>query len=213
MFTSSSCLFFHNIISSLKVVRVVGLSVISLWLCACGATVRTQINAFVAEDIALSPSTFKIQAKNPDNAESLEFRYYFDKVKFALQQRGYEYEEINPIFRVDIDYTVQRVEDEKDPLRTGFVVSSGWRYSPFGTSIVMFDDDNSRAHYQRVINLSVLKLEDDNAKPVYQVTGVSEGSCGVLSAVFDEMLSAIMQRFPYESGTLKYVRVKGDVKC
>ncbi len=179
---------------------------------ACSHRVYTKINAFRADTADIGRGPVVVRAASQDAAESLEFAYYKSRVEAALARIGYE-----PVadggaaqYQAVVSYGVEQSEAEDGGLRTGFV-TPGYTHS-YGARVgVMVIDDNRDIEYVRRLNLTISRL--DPPQRLYEVSGYSRGRCGVFSVVFDEMLEAIFQDFPAESGSVRTIGVRGESRC
>ncbi len=67
--------------------------------------------------------------------------------------------------------------------------------------------------YTRVLAIDILDrqlLDAGKTKKVYEVELTSKGWCGQIAGVFDEMLDALFEEFPGESGKSRTTSVSWD---
>lgn len=183
-----------------------------LFVGGCASVVNTQVNTFRSPGDLPARGSVHVQALQPELNRSLEFAWYRAQVEKALSDLGYSVAtgEADAEFVALLDYGVEPVEAD----RPGSFVTTGLgmgRSRYFGTNVVIVDD-NRRQEFLRHVQLIIERNKADGER-VYEVSGASQGRCGVMSVVFDEMLSAMLQGFPAANATVKTISVKGDARC
>lgn len=180
-----------------------------LFLASCASTVKTRVNTFSAPSASLGGGTLVVQPAREELKRSLEFAWYREKVEAALRDLGYTPVVEGADFVALLDYGVEAVPTDGDAY-----VSGGWGFGRsryFGSS-VMVVDKVEREEFMRHVSLVIERNRADGER-IYEVKGSSQGHCGVLSVVFDEMLSALLQGFPSANATVKTISVRGDIRC
>jgi len=167
--------------------------------------------------------------------QSLEFQLYKTKIEQRLEVVGYR---IAPISTADqvalVAYGIDTGQTSavSTPIigqtgggtsyHSGSVYGSGGSASYSGTSYsmprygVVGSFTNSQTTYGRAIAIDIVnmpKVKSDPVKSLYQGRVISRGSCGAISAVFDEMLEIMFRNFPGESGKSNTLEVSGDFNC
>lgn len=178
---------------------------------ACASVVSTRVNTFSAPADRLGRGTIIVQPAHPELKKSLEFAWYRGQVEQALKNLGYLLAEgpADAEYVALLDYGVEAIESDRDSY-----VTTGWGFGRsryFGTNVVIVDD-HERQEFVRHVHLAIERNVEEGER-VYEVSGASEGRCGVLSVVFDEMLSAMLQGFPVTNASVKTISVRGDARC
>lgn len=191
-----------------RVVVLIGLFA----LAGCASVVSTQVSTFRSPGELPNRGTVTVQAMHADLNRSLEFAWYRSQLEAALVQLGYEIAASTEAadYLALLDYGVEPAESD----RAGPIVTTGlgWgRSRYFGTNLVLVDD-NRRQEFIRRVQL-VIERNGADGERMYEVSGASKGRCGVMSVVFDEMLTAMLQGFPVENASVKTIQVKGDARC
>jgi len=180
-----------------------------LFLAACASTVKTRVNTFSAPAASLGGGTLVVQPAREELKRSLEFAWYREKVEAALRDLGYTPVTEGADFVALLDYGVEAVPNDSDAY-----VSGGWGFGRsryFGSNVVVVDKVK-REEFVRHVSL-VIERNQAEGERIYEVKGSSQGHCGVLSVVFDEMLSALLQGFPSVNASVKTISVQGDIRC
>ncbi len=190
--------------------RVLLLTAVGL-MSACASVVSTQVSTFSAPADRLQRGSIHVEPAQADLNRSLEFAWYRGQVETALAALGYKIAEdpAGAEFVALLDYGVEPIDSDRDSY-----ISTGWgfgRARHFGTNVVIVDE-HERQEFVRRIHLAIERNEPESER-VYEVSGASEGRCGVLSVVFDEMLNAMLQGFPGGNASVKTISVRGDARC
>lgn len=184
----------------------------ALLLAGCSSVVSTQVSTFRSPGELTGRGTVAVQAMHPELNRSLEFAWYREQVEKTLAGLGYQTGAAadSADFIALLDYGVEPVEaDRSGPFVT---TGLGWgRSRYFGTNLVIVDDDR-RQEFVRRVQLVIERAGPDGER-IYEVSGASQGRCGVMSVVFDEMLTAMLQGFPVDNASVKTIQVKGDARC
>lgn len=188
-----------------------GIPLLLVLLSACSSVVSTRVNTFRAPENLAPGGTIAVQAMHADLNRSLEFAWYRTQVEKVLADLGFQVVGADTAELLALlDYAVEPVESD----RSGPLISTGWgmgRSRYFGTNVVIVDDQR-RQEFVRHVQLVIERNQAEGTR-LYEVTGASQGRCGVLSVVFDEMLTAMLQGFPVDNASVKTISVKGDARC
>ena len=189
-----------------------GFLLATLTLAGCASVVSTQVSTFRTPAELGGRGSVAVQAMHAELNRSLEFAWYRTQVETALAELGYQVgESVDAADYIALlDYGVEPVESD----RSGPFVTTGlgWgRSRYFGTNLVIVDNDRRQEFIRRV--QLVIERNGPDAERVYEVSGASQGRCGVMSVVFDEMLTAMLQGFPVDNASVKTIQVKGDARC
>lgn len=189
-----------------------GFLVAVLALAGCSSVVSTQVSTFRSPSELGGRGTVAVQAMHAELNRSLEFAWYRTQVESALAELGYSTGAAPETadYIALLDYGVEPLEaDRSGPFVT---TGLGWgRSRYFGTNLVIVDDDRRQEFIRRV--QLVIERNGPDGERVYEVSGASQGRCGVMSVVFDEMLTAMLKGFPVENASVKTIQVKGDARC
>lgn len=196
--------------ASLLLTRI-GLLVGLLLSVGCAGVVRTQIHAFSGAPAEFTSGTIAVEAMDAMQGKTLEFARYRARLEHKLVEQGYQVvapgEPHNLV--AQLGYHVQETRG-REHIRPGYMTHFRTSYYGPHTSLIVVDD-GGRTEYLRTVNLVIARGAD--RQRLYEVTGVSQGRCPVLSVVFDEMLEALFTDFPIPDGTVHSVRVRGDTRC
>ena len=189
--------------------RILFLAII-FTLTSCASTIQSRVTVFSITQ-SLSPGSVAVKAGQPEAEQSLEFQHYSRITEAALQAWGLAPNgEGEPRYVASLSLGVDEVEPDEDPFKTALIVQPVSRW-PYSTSAVLVDGTNKRRQYRRVVGLVL--SERASAQRLYEATAVSIGSCDSMTVVFEQMLAAIIQSFPQDSGTVRTVSIKGDSRC
>ena len=186
---------------------------IGMILSGCASVVNTQVSAFrTPGDLPLT-GTIWVNPMQQELQRSLEFAWYKTQLESALSQLGYRIaiDLQSADFIALLDYSVEKAEAD----RSGTYFTTGWGFNRsryYGGVNTVIVDDQRRQSFYRTVHL-VIESNQPEAPRLYEVKGVSQGRCGVLSIVFDEMIAAMLQGYPIHNATVKTVQVKGDARC
>lgn len=196
---------------SLAAAVLVGLA---LGLTGCASTVHTKVNAFRADSAQFGSGTVAVRAGDEASEQSLEFAYYRNQLKAALAELGYTPADPgdNPDYEAYLSFDVKQTSAHDGRPRAGLIAGGYPWYSSYGSrfGVVVVDDVEETVFLRRV---GLVLARTGSGERVYEVNGASQGQCGVLSVVFDEMLQALLKDFPAANGTVKDVAVQGDSRC
>lgn len=186
---------------------------------SCSTPVTTKVNTFRVQDASLGEGSIAVVAADDIAKVSLEYAYYATSLEQALQSLGYtlvlsqDSPESTSTYIAFLNYAVSEVESRRNgSFSTGLYSTSRAHHSAAGTGVVIVDDSRRRPEFERKLQL-VIALRGEQQERVYEVTGTSRGRCGTLSAVFEEMLEAMLTDFPANNGSLNTISVRGDSRC
>lgn len=180
-------------------------------LVSCAGLVNTQVSAFRAETVDKTGTIF-ITPLTGQQAKSLEFAFYRDRLSSKLAAMGYEpvAEKEDASLLASLEFQVDKVEVDDHRIPSAYF-SHGYRHSGSRYGVLLVDD-GKEVQYLRTVKLVIAQNDDDQAH-VYETTGQSIGRCAVLSVVFDEMLDAMLQNYPAANASVKNITIRGDTKC
>lgn len=201
-----------SLMSRFVFTRLALVAVVSTFL-GCAGVVRTQINAFSADPAEFGSGTIVVEALDPLEAKTLEFAHYRARLERLLSEQGYS---VLPAGQASdlvalLGYQVHETRG-RDRARAGYMTHyhTGF-FRPHHSLVVV--DDGGRTEYVRRVDFVITRGEGEQAQRLYEVTGLSQGTCPVLSVVFDEMLEALFTDFPAPNGSVRTIRVRGDTRC
>lgn len=181
-------------------------------LMGCAQSTRTRVNSFREVGPIPVTSTVAVVAAQSEQKQSLEFRLYKDLLEKKLVQQGFTLAAAeNAQLLAVLSYSIDRMTKTRDSgVRTGVMLGSS--RGGFGSNVMLMDGPREEAWYERKLSL-ILENNDNKRNRIYEVTAQSEGSCGVLSAVLPDMITALFASFPMENGAIQYVNVPPTKKC
>ncbi len=181
----------------------------------CQSIVRSDVSTFRSEETALGEGSIYVKPGNKEATESLEFRFYRDKLAKRLQRAGYTLAEKGAAqYEATLNYGV--IRQEKDKPDTRVVVGGFWGYYPHYPRGSMLITDASGAEFEfvREVNLRIDRIVSGDARePVLEVKAASIGHCEHLTVVYDEMLEAIFSDLKRPNGSVVKVAVEGEARC
>jgi len=99
-------------------------------------------------------------------------------------------------------------------------ISSGTRYGSYsGTTTTMPTYGMvgimpvSDTEYRRAVNIDVFKRTDTAPLKVYEIKGISSGSCGNINSIIFTIIDGMFKNFPGDNGKTKRVNVDWDGSC
>jgi len=207
-----------------------------LLLSGCARLVQTDVNSFLTPDFTAQGITIAVAPSEPKFENSLEFQHYRQKLEEQFRQQGFIISEnsANSRYLAKLGYHINDGETkiESSPIagHTG--------YDPvFYTTVVRNEDGSSSyvrsAHwvptygivgsqtrsytnFTTLVTIDIVdqqQIVEDVPSKVYEVKARSEGSCGIVSQIFDAMLEAIFSNFPGENNRVERVSIKTDMDC
>ena len=205
--------------SQFKVLIKVTLSAVALLILAgCESTVVSQIETFRNDDIALKGDSIAVRSKNQAIENSLEFRFYKEKLESKLKNYGFnviQAEEPSDFVAL-LGYSVNEVESEERNRGSVYLSSAYGRYGYYraGGGVLISEADLQRV-YDRRVSLEINKSSelDSYKDKAIQISVSSKGHCEHLSVVFDEILDAVFANLERDNGSVAQVKVPGETKC
>jgi len=192
----------------------IALAFLAITVAACQPHVRTEISTFSDMASKGEPGTVRIVAFDGTVADSLEFKYYADKVASRLAALGY-----TPVasqasdYIARLGYSVSRQEADRPHSRV--IISGHYGYYPHSRALVLSEDTGKDFEYVRDIALSIDRVDDASAPTqIVQVKAASTGQCEHLTVVFDEMLDAVFANLMRSNGSVERVKIKSsELRC
>lgn len=71
----------------------------------------------------------------------------------------------------------------------------------------------SGTEYKRAVNIDIFKRTSTNPIKVYEIKGISTGSCGNINSILFSIIDGMFKNFPGENGKTKRVNVDWNGKC
>jgi len=145
---------------------------VSLTLAGC-AKLRTETTPFYDNNLRLS-GTLYVESKVEEAGDALEFKFYKKKIEKALEKKGYS--------------IVNDKNDAKYIALLSYGIGKGSKIVYSGNYKKNYATVSGKKSSSHVMVLSLEIREDD--KTVYEVRTRSKGECGVLAAIYDDLLAA-----------------------
>lgn len=199
--------------------------IFNLFICfllvGCTKYVETTRTSFFNELYKKSGSIFVVATDSKVN-DSLEFAVYKSKIEKQLALNGYNIvKNANDAEQIAlVSYGVGEGINQliSTPIfgdtGGGFIMNSNgtgistYIMPNFGTIGVA---TNSVTSYKRTIAMDIVNAKDfklGNAKSLLELRATSIGICGVMAAVFDQMLTSMFHDFPGKNGESKKSEVE-----
>ena len=199
--------------SFILVRRLSILVVMSLLLAACQPAVRTDIATFRDEGLSLTPGSIVVVPDSDETAQSLEFRYFKDKLAARFQAAGLSPEESDSTdYVARLGYSVSRQEKDQPNSRVYIGGHIGYHRYPHHGSVLL-SDVGDEFEYVRELTIAVERRASEAPLQIVQVKAASVGQCEHLTVVYDEMLDAIFSNLLRADGSVEKVTIKGDTRC
>lgn len=210
---------------------VVTLIMVGTFLTGCGGLIRTSTTTFHGPDHLVRESIV-VMPVDKSQQESLEFKAISDYLLKKLVEKGYKSHEISgdPTFTAFITYGVDngRTSMTAVPMygqtgggttySSGTVSSYGRTATYSGTSMTMptygvvGSMPITSTEYKRQVNVDIWRMGQPPVK-VYEMRGVSTGSCGNMSSVIFGILDGMFEKFPGENGKSNSTTVGSAGRC
>jgi hypothetical protein len=71
----------------------------------------------------------------------------------------------------------------------------------------------SGTEYKRAVNIDIFKRTGTTPTKVYEIKGISTGSCGNINSILFSIIDGMFKNFPGENGKTKRVNVDWNGKC
>jgi hypothetical protein len=212
--------------------RVVILLVLAFSLTGCGTFVQTNSTTFQGQ-AHFERGTISVLPFDKTQEGSLEFQAVRNHLLKRLSENGYSpvQTESKSTFIAYITYGIDtgKTTMSSVPLfgqtggGTSFssgTVSSGTRTGNFsGTTTTMPTYGVvgvlpvSGTEYRRAVNIDIFKNQNGSVVKVYEMRGISTGSCGNINSVLYSVIDGMFKNFPGENGKTKRVNVDWAGKC
>jgi len=209
---------------------------LGLLISGCATRVVTDVNSFKTDDFTLANIPIAVEPSDPHFKNSLEFKHYKTKLEERFNQYGFavvnDVESARYIAKLGYHISDGETKTETRP------VTGHTGYEPVIYTSVVQRSDGSHAYvhntrwiptygivgsstrsytnFTTLVTIDIIDqqqvVEDDPAK-VFELKARSEGSCGIVSRIFDEMLEAIFRDFPGENNRVDRVSVEADMSC
>jgi uncharacterized protein YceK len=205
--------------------------VIVLGLTGCAGLIKTSSTTFHGPEHN-NRGSIAVLPIDKTQEGSLEFRAVSEYLTRKLNQTGYTIPavDVKPMYAAFITYGIDNgtTSISSVPIfgqtgggtsfTTGSISSYGQTSTFSGTTTTMPTFGMvgtmpvSSTEYNRKVNIDIWK-NDAPPKKVYEVRGVSSGSCGNINAILFGIIDGMFENFPGESGKAKSVIVKWNGKC
>lgn len=210
---------------------VVSSLMVVIFLTGCGGLIRTSTTTFHGLD-HLARESIVVMPVDKSQQESLEFKAISDYLLKKLVEKGYtaHNQSASPAFTAFITYGVDsgRTTMTAVPLygqtgggttySSGTVSSYGRTATYSGTSMTMptygvvGSMPVTSTEYKRQVNVDIWRVSQPPVK-VYEMRGISTGSCGNMSSVIFGILDGMFEKFPGENGKSTSTMVGSSGRC
>ena len=203
-----------------------------LALTGCGGLVRTSSTTFHGDGHVVR-DTISVMPIDKSQEGSLEFKAVSNYLSQKLAESGY-IPTNNPQSKY-VAFITYGIDNGKSTMtsvplygQTGGgtsyssgTVSSGTKtgsYSGTTTTMPTYGVVGSMAvggtEYRRAVNIDIFR-KDANKSPekVYEMKGISSGSCGNVNAILFSIIDGMFKNFPGENGKSRTIDVPWDGKC
>jgi hypothetical protein len=211
--------------------KKLSLLLIALGLTGCAGFVQTSSTTFHGSE-HINRGSIAVLPIDKTQEGSLEFRSVSEHLTKKLTQVGYTSTTSSekPMFAAFITYGIDNgtTSVSSVPLfgqtgggtsyTTGSVSSYGRTSNFSGTTTTMPTYGMvgampvSSTEYKRRVNIDIWKNESSPTK-VYEMRGLSSGSCGNINAILSHIIDGMFENFPGENGKAKRVNVDWNAKC
>ena len=205
---------------------------ILLALSGCGSFVETSSTTFHGENHAVR-GTISVMPIDKSQEGSLEFKTVSGYLLKKLSESGY-IPSSNPQSKY-VAYITYGIDTGSTTMtsvpifgQTGGgtsyssgTVNSGARYGTYsGTTTTMPTYGMvgamamSGKEYRRAVNIDIFRSEPNKApEKVYELKGISSGSCGNVNSILFNIIDGMFKNFPGESGKSKAVNIPWSGSC
>jgi hypothetical protein len=211
--------------------KILGSLLMVLMLTGCAGFVQTSSTTFHGQNHA-SRGSIVVTPIDKTQQESLEFKSVGDYLTKKLLQSGYTQAATNekPMFAAFITYGIDSGNTSVSSVpifgqtgggtsfTTGSVNSYGRVANFSGTTTTMptYGVVGARAvsstEYKRRVNIDIWR-NDNNPTKVYEMRGLSSGSCGNINSVLFNIIDGMFKNFPGESGRAKGATIEWNGNC
>ncbi len=214
----------------LRSIQTTVTTLVVLFLSGC-AMIKTSTTTFQGPNHA-ERETILVMPLDKTQQDSLEFRAVSNHLLAKLVAKGYRPHDGNgpPQYTAFITYGIDngRTTTSSVPLygqtgggtsySSGIVSGYGGTATYSGTTTTMPTYGVvgampvSSTVYKRQVNVDIWRVGQPPTK-VYEIRGVSSGSCGNMSSVLNGILDGMFEKFPGENGKSVTTTVPWDGKC
>jgi hypothetical protein len=172
------------------------------------------------EDTLPQGETIRIEAADPELADSLEFRTYARMVSAELRKLGYEPQEDSQASAAtliaEVEYSVQAGGAETRSSRhfppyVRYHFHYGQFFDPyyFGFDNSWTEEVTTTPSYLRQLSMNIVR-NDSMRTRLFEGRVRSSGRQGELAEVMPYLVTALFENFPGESGVTKVVTIEMD---
>lgn len=220
---------------NMKRILLLTVGLLSLSMAGCGSIVVTDTTTFYKPDYQ-NRGTISVTAANQQINKSLQFAHYKSRFEKQLGKLGFKPVQQSSAAKyvAIVSYGIDngKTSVETSPVygqtgggttySSGTVNHGGHSTSYSGSSYsmptygIVGSTSSSYTRYSRAIAMDIVEGKSfHSGRPIalLEARAKSSGSCSQIVEVFDEMLEAMFDEFPGESGRSRRVTVSADVNC
>lgn len=209
---------------------------LAIFATGCATRVVTDVNSFKTEDFTLANIPIAVQPSDPHFKNSLEFKHYKAKLEDRFSQYGFAVvnDPASARYIAKLGYHISdgETKTESRPVtgHTGYepIIYTSVVQRPDGSHAyvhntrwiptygIVGSSTRSYTNFTTLVTIDIVdqqQIVEENPAKVFELKARSEGSCGVVSRIFDEMLEAIFRDFPGENNRVDRVSVEADMSC
>lgn len=217
-------------------IKLVVIALLAVLVAGCATRVVTDVNSFKTQDFTVANIAIAVEPSDPQFKNSLEFKHY--KVKLEERFSQYGFNVVNdPLKARYIAKLGYHISDGETKTETRPVTGHTGYEPVIYTSVVQRSDGShayvhnthwiptygivgastrSYTNFTTLVTIDIVdqqQVVEETPAKVYELKARSEGSCGIVSRIFDEMLEAIFRDFPGENNRVDRVSVEADMSC
>lgn len=212
-------------------IKLLFVAFVMLGLTGCAGYVKTSSTTFHGPEHTNRGGLLVLPIDKTQES-SLEFRAVSEYLTKKLTQNGFNASQVgeSPMYSAFITYGIDNgnTSISSVPLfgqtgggtsyTTGTVNSYGRTGNFSGTTTTMPTYGMvgvmpvSSTEYKRRVNIDIWKNEDRPIK-VYEMRGLSSGSCGNINAILFNIIDGMFANFPGENGRAKTIDIDWNGKC
>lgn len=188
------------------------------------AVVDTTISTFYSTEYK-NAGSISVVATSSEVNDSLEFSHYKARIEQNLASHGYRIVS-NPSEAEYVALVAYGIDEGKSGIVSTPIfgqTGGGATFTSYGTSSYTMpsygtvgSSTQSVTTYARAIAIDIVNAENLKAghpKKLFEIRAKSVGYCSVIAGVFEEILEAMFEDFPGQSGKAKKVSVKFKGTC
>lgn len=207
------------------------LLILCVLLSGCAGYVQTSSTSFHGQQHS-DRGTIRVQALDATQKDSLEFNAVSEYVQKKLIDKGFVSNANNPNteYIAFITYGIDTGSTSTSTVpifgQTGGgtsystgVVNTGRTTGTFSSTTTTMPTYGmigaipvNRREYRREVNINIWRYQNPPAK-VYELKGVSSGSCSNINSVIRPIIDAMFENFPGENGKTRNINVTWDGNC